>query len=513
MSDYDKIKILWIDDRESGSSALPESTLPEPFAQWFKITHHQGQDSSFSYQSIDDFLPVFKRFWEDEERGVLPAEIVTMDYNLSKYSGLTVINQPVQSLLDILKNSSILADRTNHSNNIKNETSTKSGSINFEGLLIGLFYGTMVRQHPMGLVPMTLYQQDMPSEVYTLHALTQPFLGVSYENFGLAVEDRVWSKLIPQGVKKLRERICQLFAAQEILVLPSDILALAESSKHERLTIFSPFACRCLPVQGLFIDTPEDQRDAAIQRWANELLLETGKRDDILNGIRAARKLLEFSEKESNKNLIHERDELSSLLATGNGLERLATLKNKFGFKANNGRQSLTNHCFSLDKFDSLSDVALRYAILYVIANIVVDFNLYDETLLEDDLTLENGMPSERSIVESICPIPSSPVILPWHEKGKSVSDSIKFIERRGKLHISQILSGSEGKNGFDVGEKYLFMSFIMDVMFSVCGDAKQRLRIVECVVLQRILGSELHSKLTVLAKDNTCPLDTSKLD
>lgn len=265
----DKIRVLWIDDRERGKSAFPEADLPVNLGEWFEIAHHQKDGHAWSYVSADDFSPVFNKFWNNKNRDVLPAEIVAMDYNLKKSSGLKIGGISREEALARLLASSQAS--TNRKVRPEKSLPSESRTVNFDGLLLGLFYATLVHEHPMGLVPMTLYADYMPSEVETLHKLTTPFLGVSYNNIGMPPSERRWDNLLKHGVEILRRRIKELYYSGSIVVSPSDIMNLVDDNTHDVLTIHSPFATRRLPVQGLFIDVLAENRNEKITNWAKEL--------------------------------------------------------------------------------------------------------------------------------------------------------------------------------------------------------------------------------------------------
>ena len=269
MKDFDQIRILWIDDREE-MDGYPEAQLPQGLDEWFQIVHHSASKEAMSYREANEFAPVLQRFWFGNNRDILPAEIIATDYNLSKRGGLVILDQTDKEV-----DRDLLEDNEQGSAEYTTMVTGSMRSVNFEGLLISLFYSTLTYNHPSAIVPMTRYLGDMPSEVKTLHTLVEPFMGVDFQRVGL--EDRKWSGIVYEGVKHLRRRIENLYESGDIVISTDDLMSLAESPDYQTLTIHSPFAKRRWPVQGLFIDVPESKRYAQIQEWASVSLLNRSK--------------------------------------------------------------------------------------------------------------------------------------------------------------------------------------------------------------------------------------------
>ena len=82
MASYDKIRILYIDDREEDR---PEKTLPKKLQNFFTISHPARSKYVESFKNADEFAPVIADFWFNRKKSVLPAEIIVMDYNLKKW--------------------------------------------------------------------------------------------------------------------------------------------------------------------------------------------------------------------------------------------------------------------------------------------------------------------------------------------------------------------------------------------------------------------------------------------
>ena len=264
MRDDNKIRILWIDDRER-VSGFPQKKLPKEFVDYFCIAHpNNAEDYDMSYGTAETFMEVFKEFWFSKNFDYLPAEIIAMDYNLKK--------RPAADRSDEKYDPSSLIDDgspgvSGKASTPDKNTSQEKKNVNYDGLLLGSFYAMLTYSHPAAVVSITNYMGKMPSEVKTLHEIATPFLGVNFEH-NLPAMDRSWQNIILEGVKHLRERIRELYKDRRIVLPTRDLMALTESADHDALTIHSPFATRRLPLQGLFIDIPEPERAEAIRAWA-----------------------------------------------------------------------------------------------------------------------------------------------------------------------------------------------------------------------------------------------------
>lgn len=308
---YDKIRILWIDDREAGTAAHPEDVLTDELSKWFTITHHQKDEKAWSYISVADFVPHFEDFWFDDNRSVLPPDLIVMDYNLGKLTGLKESKRSREELLAKAIRASQKAMMETESSDPRDES--PSGETNHDGLLLGLICGALLHEHPMGLVPMTLYEHKMPESVTTLQEIVKPFLGVNFENVGIPADDRTWSKLVRSGVARLRDRICQLYEESSLVISFSDLTTLADNPDHEVLTIRSRFGKRRLPVRGLFIDVKDDRkREEAITKFANDLLKSLVPKEEYEDAVQLAEEVWTAYD---NTRLVEERARLSSLLA------------------------------------------------------------------------------------------------------------------------------------------------------------------------------------------------------
>jgi len=473
MNATDRIRILWIDDREE-MDGYPEAHLPQEFDEWFEIVHHSPSKLPMSYRSAKEFMPCLQKFWFGKNRDILPAEIIATDYNLAKRAGLTVLDQTDEEI-----DRDLLGDDIAESAGSASTSAGSTRSVNFEGLLISLFYGTLTYRHPSAIVPMTRYLSEMPYEVETLHALVEPFLGVDFQYIGL--EDRKWVSIAKEGVKHLRRRIEKLYEAGDIVVSPSDLMMLTESARHAVLTVRSPFATRRMPVQGLFVDVPEAERDKKIQDWAKSLLALVGCED-----LTQAQELAAMVWGAYNNNqLIEDRKNLSLLYASradGKDVDEaeLERLNQLFGVE---GKKCKAN-CVDITSGD-YSDRVRRWAALLVILNLLKRL-IQIKNCVEKHVSRATGMSINNpdgpvltvdDLYLALFPAPRSPLIVPWHE-GKYIDKSSGWVKALTRwkdretgenlsLHVPDVLAGEgwlpKGPHGLRASERLILQGFALD--------------------------------------------------
>ena len=484
----DKIKVLWIDDREE-MDGTPENSLPKGYEQWFSVVHHSTSEELQSYRSTEEFLPLLKDFWFDENSDILPVEIIATDYNLAKRGGSEVVQESSIQQVARLKRS-----QDTNSNNIfsmehDSHKGNSSAKVNFEGLLISLFYGSLAYKHPAAIVPMTRYIGEMPSEVDALHSLVEPFLGVDFRYIGL--NDRKWENILKEGTKQLRDRIKTLHEANEIIISPHELLALSENPNQEFLTITSKFTTRRLPIAGLFIDVPLDIRTEKIKKWTKEMTSELGYSSEALKtGINVGERIWEAYY--NNHDLIHDRWELSRLRSkhdyfnllkneksldntdkkkfrayaqvwgdvdnvkdffTDEDSQRLSILSKKFKVSSTQRDTRCTS-----DNTISLKDATpdnIRLVFLFIMSRLAIYYS-----------KIEHYAISEEVIFHALFPCPDMPLIYPWHQ-GKSCAEVDRTIQRNcGISSIKNFLSGED----FENGEQLLLLGLITD---HVCDEYK----------------------------------------
>jgi len=378
MAAYDKINIVWIDDNER-IEGLPELSLGE-MEPFFRVVHpaafsegkHTGKLVPF--RRPEEFAEALRGFWFDHDRQVLPAEIVVMDYNLKKLHKLTAEDES----LDVTEDRQKLrwqaqgADRTPPTQAVSANPEFEEGglagqSINFDGLLLGVFYASMAHEHPAGLVPMTHYIHEMPAAVHTLHAISNPFLEVDFQYIG--AESRSWKHLLRKGVYHFRERLQHLYDRGSVHLSLDDLVELAASGKHPVLQVTSKYATRRVPIQGLFIDK-EGTWSTEASDWASRLLrrrmqqCEQEREDQpdlaewvsvLREGLKAAKELWNaYLDVDTDQSLTARRARLAHMIAMGDDTCRhtddFKALVGLFGADLANDR--CTKHCIEIRDYD-----------------------------------------------------------------------------------------------------------------------------------------------------------------
>jgi hypothetical protein len=290
---YDKLLIGWIQDTPHDGE--PGQTFPDEFAKYFKFSREvfdkpSGQHLPYSYVSISDFKDDLHEFIEKgTQTDHFPCEIMALDYDLSQ----ALSNEVSTDTQTIGTQTGLpVEDASSSSQPPKEKHKTDNTAVDFDGLLLGIFYGTLAREHPMGMVPMSYKMSELSgTSVPAFQELTQPSLGIDFNVINKNENDktRTWRNIINYGVYHLRDRIKALYTSGEINVSPRDLLALSENNQHKILTISSRFATRKFPVQGLFIDIDDEtERTRQIHDFAMQLLLLDLEKGFSIKHIRSA---------------------------------------------------------------------------------------------------------------------------------------------------------------------------------------------------------------------------------
>lgn len=460
MSTYDKIRVLWIDDREE-MDGYPEGQITPPeYQEWFEIVHPDSKDEALSFRSATEFAPVVRGFWFADDTSILPAEIIATDYNLSKRAGVAVVDQTAEEVDEDLND----LDGDDESVNAQPRSGSSMASIrsvNFEGLLISLFYGALSYKHPAAIVPMTRYLSEMPSEVETLHALVEPFLGVDFQYIGL--EDRRWAGILKEGTRQLRTRISTLFKSGDIVVSPSDLQAMADPlNKHDVLTIRSPHALRKLPVEGLFIDIAHENRTATISEWAEELFGHLVSRTLFNTAMQLVDELWSFYTADDQSDEIKQlrnRRMLSEHLRMQDDKKEIKILKDHFKVSGSSCGvcAEIRNNNYSVD--------VKRLAVI-LMAYRLITYMLRINARLQE-LELPVGFPRliENDLWFALFPLPKNPIVLPEGNPSYRDNNWERFISRLN-LSIPDMLQGkasSKKNKGLHPAERHLLRCLASD--------------------------------------------------
>jgi hypothetical protein len=350
-----------------------------------------------------------------------------------------------------------------------------------------------------------------------------------------------WEALLVEGVQSLRKRLSLLIASGLVTVPLQELLPLADGLAVESLHVRSRYGVRNLPVAALFLeevssdeaklvsdldygkdDDPERAEQLRIargeavkseaQRWATEVLttllqpladqagavLEDGEpvkgevaaSTDLRAGMELAAELWRQYESEA----LEDRYELSELMAKQQGkalssaeAKRLTELLQRFDLPPDATPRAKVPATRSFDlRSGKRSDRVKRWAILFVITQLQARLNEaeqeYRHLLEEEDLT-----PGTRSLFSSeltandvylaLYPVPSSPLITPFHEQGGSVVSAWPDLKRLGQLRVdvNHVLAGKpwcdqgdEPSYGLFPGERNVLRMFASAMMEDV---------------------------------------------
>ncbi|NQU25450.1 MAG: hypothetical protein HQ567_29555 [Candidatus Nealsonbacteria bacterium] len=303
MTSFDKIAILWIDD-------IPESGHPERglgvYDPFFEVVCKDDAGKNDSLKSIEDFNQLLKAYLSSNANdSVFPVELVAIDYDLSTYnpSGKTAGQFDVHDASDADEGDS------GESGPQLSFLSAKYEAVDFDGFLIGSIYAAHFRLHPAGMVATTYQSKRMGPTVRQLESTLKMCYDVDIEFAG---KKRTWKNILEAGVRRLRSRIECLYYDHRIVISIGDLIALAANPDHEVVTIQSRFGTRRLPVQGLFIDVPEQERSKAIQAWVDDLQNHVISKEGYVAANELAKTVWDAY---NNTQLIEERGQLSALLA------------------------------------------------------------------------------------------------------------------------------------------------------------------------------------------------------
>lgn len=472
---FDKIRILWIDDREN-AEGYPQKMLPvtDRYNDFFHIAHPSTtEEDAYSYRSTEDFMDGFNRHWyqqEDHPCDYFPVEIIATDYNLNKSP----------RGLEGSRNDSCVEEIW-HTSDSNDAHSSSLSSINFDGLQIAVFYATMTEMHPAALVSMTHYMSKMPSGVSTLHKLAAPFLGSNFEK-NLGGAQRSWENIIHTALPPLRERIEHLFVDRGDIEINTGDLLRATLGEGETLTITSPHGKRCLPLQGLFFDFPEEKRGAEIQAWTDELYNLRVKDDFIQDAQQLAEKIWEAGK---NEKLIEQRERISYIFYCLEQKETLDsailqefdpsekdTLVEFFGYKKGRGgrRGTCNKNCYGVNMITrEQTDSVIRWACVILL------YKYCKEYLQGMKKHQDLGVPTPidvQTIFSLFFPVPDGTVVLaPHHGKdtalGKKLDRLTDANGRSIKLHIKDVLNGEDWRRGGPFGlthqERHFIQKMIKD--------------------------------------------------
>lgn len=420
MTSYEKIRILWIHDTDDE----PGITLPDEYDQYFSVVTKLNDGKTFFVDSMGIFKPILERFWFEKDNDQLPVEIMAVDYDLSKRR-----SKQLGRDRGIFSRDAYVEAQTSDQGQ-KAEALFQGESLDFDGLLLGLFYASLTYRHPVGFVPTTHRYTDLcrvTASVPELQALSERILGIHFDHVNKAMH-RSWGNIINAGVASLRERMKVLCERKWCAFALNDLKALIENQDHQILRFYSPYSERSLPVQGLFVDKADDkERNNYIRDWAKTMIDQLSSFDELDEAENLAERLWE---KYDDTQLVSQREALSQAIA--NGVETLPKKLEEL-FRPTSGPKAMCKqNCLDI-RSERHSDSVRRQAALDIIlrllkrcikarkavAKITTSENKMTSIMLSPDKPAINA----EDVYLALFPVPKDPLVLPWHS-GNNIDKS-----------------------------------------------------------------------------------------
>jgi len=418
----DKIRIIWIEDHPDSA---PTRVLAA-YDPYFEIPYKGLRGANEPFKCINEYHRELARFTEGGCHDVFPAEIIAADYDLSDFeprvSPFPAGDQDALSLV------------------LREELPDRASRKDYAGFLLMIIHGLHFQHHPTGIVAVTQKMADMPREIRDIHLFLQR---AYHANTGFADQpDRSWGSIIEAAVGALRDSIKTLFRNGIIEISPADLMALsADPGSQHTLAITSVFGTRQLPTQGLFIDYDDGEaRTQALRAWVDDLLwyAALGERGDIAD---AKGPYAFFAEAEEQAEriwnaycdnaLINQRRELSLLYKKNrskDGLSesekaRMWELSTHFSIveykKATDG-VSVQNGCDVRDiraQQRTLLRPLRRWAVINILREAYSQSLKLVAKMPEPYREQEHDLLSVDDLWLMLFPIPSTPIVYPWHEE------------------------------------------------------------------------------------------------
>ena len=486
---YDKISVLWIEDLPD--IGLQSEGLGE-FGEFFKVIGNANTDAVRTIEEYDNLLVRHSKVLKENNSSIIspfPVEIVSADYDLSKFkTGNNIVgdkNRKFGSNFEDLRSSS--KSRANHdkSSHVSEEVQLQSPNYDdYDGCIINTMYLSEFFTHPCGSV-VTTYQE--PSSRHRCAKKLEKHLERCYQIDLAFSGKRTWESILSAGVDALRKRICKLYDSGDIVLSPSDLMAMAEDAGHDVLTMTSSYGLRRLPVQGLFIDIPQDKRNSAIQEWVEGLLKTKITRQQYE---RASELATMIWSKYNDDNLVSEQEQLSCLHISYQGDCQNQTdyllLKNHFKLiqtkRGKKGTLECTaDYCYDIRR-GSYDKKERQWAVLFLVRMLLKRIMLFMDrtkrtTITQDGITQEqfikNASFEKEDIYLLLFPVPTSPFPLPWHV-GNITKDHgwYKWIENNLDFTVEDLTKGI----GLKIGERQLLQGIVMDEDCEFSEDPLKRL-------------------------------------
>lgn len=290
-----------------------------------------------------------------------------------------------------------------------------------------------------------------------------------------------WDVVIPHAVKLLQDRINSLVIKNKITLNLTQLLNYAgkdiPTEQNKRVFTFqSVYGMRHLPLDGLFIDVEEANRNESIKNFAKVCLdlhlknANDGLTKDVLEAaIKFCAALLEQYDNKEGKFL--ERIRFSQLKQKADNSTITTKQQTELdGFYTKLGMNKDAkeyNDAFDLRHYNGPNDnLVKRYAALFVMVNIYNRYLEFKES--NADKAEFKGkpylftQPEKMDYLLAIYPRPATPLVMPLHGESDGLDNDLKRTTKRTSTDTAGILINSvlNKKDGISDGEKFLLQSY-----------------------------------------------------
>jgi len=493
---YDKIRVLWIEDLPG--RAAQEATLEETLERYDTFFEIVGENKSAcrSFEQYDTLLGHHFSYLKNKgghQKSPLPVEIIAADYDLSKFNPGSEKtgdkNRRSQHNYSDMRGSSGSKFIQDECEQLSDGSTLLSPDYNdYDGCIINAMYLSEFSSHPCGSI-ITTYQE--PSLRHKCAKKLENHLLRCYE-IDVTFSVRTWTSVLHAGVKALRNRIKQLYEAEQIILFLPELMKLLESKKDQIiLTIKSSHALRKLPVQGLFIDVHENDRDMAIHDWVKNLLESKVTIESFIYAKKLAKDIWSTYNDDS---LINDYMKLSLLHVEGGQLESEYKRLDREFFKLKKTKRGIdtfecTNKCLDIASLGvspaTGGSSVLRWTALLLIRRLLKRILIFimktNIGYKERDASqrIESLFPTfeEDDILLLLYPVPKSPFPSIWHIedakiRGNKKGGWVKWMNDNLGFSPRDVIEGT----ALTLGERHIMQGIAMAEDTELGVNAEDRL-------------------------------------
>jgi hypothetical protein len=336
-------------------------------------------------------------------------------------------------------------DRINKTSSKGNEPWFKSDEDQLKNDELGLFAGVEItrlfRNHTCIGIPATFKKVNIGN----LHAFSKFYEWVNEYDLGTMFSreergEKGWDSVIPAAMKQLRIRTESLIISGKVTPNLTQLLKysnndLPTKTEERVFTVLSSYGIRHYPLDGLFIDKDEKERNGSIKEWTS-ILLNSFKSKEYKLAREAAMTLIKAYK---STTVIKNRIRLSELVVNLcnneilnlKEIDEINALKTEFGI--NNKQVESCINCEAAEKCN-ITNKVVEYRDVKTLNNmtnrlIVLFTDLYVHKVwqgfceINKNSTIDAGIISElkkRPTLEdlrvALFPIPKNPLVLPYHQ-------------------------------------------------------------------------------------------------